>query len=113
MHRYIARANIDDYLVLLNDHNLAPEKRAVITKLLIEAADRLSYDIEHLDFFESRAANGRDQVRRVRMLRESFAFGSPEREQAERVVANVENLQTILENACHRLRAKVARTTDG
>jgi hypothetical protein len=26
------------------------------------------------------------------------------------VVANVENLQTILEDACHRLRAKVART---
>ena len=110
MHRYIARANIDDYLVLLNDHNLVPEKRVVITKLLIEAADRLSYDLEHLDFLESRATNGRDQVRRVRMLRESFAFGSPEREQAERVVANVENLQTILEDACHRLRAKVART---
>jgi hypothetical protein len=26
------------------------------------------------------------------------------------VVANVENLQIILEDACHRLRAKVART---
>jgi len=35
MHRYIARTNINRYFGLLNAAELAPERRATVTKLLI------------------------------------------------------------------------------
>jgi hypothetical protein len=63
MHRYIARANIDHYLDLLNSTDLSAEKRAILTKLLIEEEDKLSLDMEHLEFTERRAADGRERVK--------------------------------------------------
>jgi hypothetical protein len=47
-------------------------------------------------------------VNHVKRLSDKFAFGTPEREQAERTLANLENLQTMLEDFCHRLRKKVS-----
>ena len=107
MHRYVVRTNIDHYIGLLNGNDLASQNRSTITKLLIAEEDKLSHDLEHLEFAESRAANGRDRVIRLKTLRESFAFGSREREQADRLLVNVENLQTMLEDFCHLLREKV------
>jgi hypothetical protein len=109
VHQYIARTNVDHYLGLLSDHDLASDKRAVITKLLIEEVHKLSRDLEHFEFAETRAANGRDRVNHTRKLRDSIAFGTPEREQAELVLVEMENLQTVLEDCCHRLRDKVSR----
>lgn len=45
MHRFIAHANIDRFLGLLDDHDLASDKRGVITKLLIEEEDKLAHDL--------------------------------------------------------------------
>ena len=45
MYRYVARANIDHFLGFLNDADLAPERRAVIVKLLIEEEDKLGHDL--------------------------------------------------------------------
>jgi len=50
-----------------------------------------------------RPGSGESHLKTLRL----FAFGSTEREQAERLLVNVENLQTILEDFCHRLRERV------
>ncbi|MBR0686770.1 hypothetical protein JQ612_31555 [Bradyrhizobium manausense] len=107
MHRYVARANLDHYLDLLNGDALAAHNRATITKLLVEEEDKLGHDLEQLEFAETHAANGRQKVDHVRRLRDAFAFGTTEREQADRLLVNYENLQTLLEDFCHRLRARI------
>ena len=109
MHRYIARGNIDHYLGILNGSDLAPDSRSTIVKLLIDEEDKLSHDLEQLEFAETRAADGRARLTRVRNQRDAFVFGSSERDQAERLLVNIENLQTLLEDFCHRLRNKVHR----
>ena len=107
MHQYVARTNIDHYLTLLNGSDLAPQNRSTVTKLLIAEEDKLSHDLEHLEFAENRAAAGRDRVNHQKMLRQSFDFGTAEREQADRLLVNLENLQAMLEDFCHLLRQKV------
>ncbi|MGC0326238.1 hypothetical protein ABIG06_006867 [Bradyrhizobium sp. USDA 326] len=107
MHRYVARANVDHYIQLLNGSDLAPHDRSTVTKMLITEEDKLSHDLEHLEFAEHRAANGRARVNHVRSLREGFSFGTSEREQADRLLVNIENLQTLLEDFCHRLRERI------
>ncbi|WFU41610.1 hypothetical protein QA640_03540 [Bradyrhizobium sp. CB82] len=84
-----------------------PRNRESVTKLLIAEEDKLSHDLEHLEFAQRRAARGRECVNRVRSLRDSCSFGTAEREQADRLLVNYENLQTLLEDLCHRLRDKI------
>ena len=106
MHRFVARENIDHYLRLLNRTGLGPEKRATVTKLLIEELDKLGHDIEQLEFAETRAASGRDRLNEVR--RKLGDMSAPEhRAQAERLVANFEATQKLLDGFCHHLRNKV------
>jgi hypothetical protein len=105
MDRFIARANIDHYLDLLSNGKLAPDRRATVTKLLIAEADKLSHDLEHLEFAETRAANGRDRLNHVRRLRDTADPAN--RAQAERLVANFEAIQQLLDEFCHRLRTRV------
>lgn len=107
MDRYVARANVDHYLGLLSSTDLEPQNRSTITKLLIAEEDGLSCDLEHLEFAEIRAARARARLIQVRGLRDAFAFGSREREQADRLLMNSENILTLLESACHRLRDKI------
>ena len=105
MYRYIARENIDHYLGLLDNADLASEKRGLIIKLLIEEEDKLSHDLEQLEFAESRAANGRGRLARLKQNLDSVA--ESERAMAERLVANFEALQQLLDGFCHHLRQKV------
>jgi len=106
MHQFVARENIDHYLRLLNSTGLGPEKRATVTKLLIEEEDKLAHDIEQLEFAETRAASGRDRLNQVR--RKLLYISAPEhRAQAERLVANVEATQKLLDGFCHHLRNMV------
>ncbi|MGC0326240.1 hypothetical protein ABIG06_006869 [Bradyrhizobium sp. USDA 326] len=107
MHRFVSKANVDHFINLLNGSDLTADQRANITKLLIDELDKLAHDLEHLEFAERKVADGRDQVNRVRDKRNSHPFGTTEREQAERLLASCENLQTTLEDFCHRLRTKV------
>ncbi|UVO40331.1 hypothetical protein KUL72_04960 [Bradyrhizobium arachidis] len=107
MHRFIAKANVDHFIGLLNDSDLTADKRTNITKLLIAELDKLTHDLEHLEFAETRAAECRDRLHRIRDQRNGHAFGTTEREQAERLLVSCENLQTVLEDFCHRLREKV------
>ena len=105
MYRYVARANIDHYLDLLYEPELAPERRAVIIKLLIEEEDKLGHDLEQLEFAETRAANGRERLRHLR--KQLDAAGPADRAQLERVVTNCEAIQHLLDSFSHRLRTKV------
>lgn len=107
MQRYVARANIDHYIGLLNGNDLPPHNRDTILKLLIAEEDTLSHDLEHLEFAESRAARGRQRLNHLMRLRSAFAPGTTERAQADRTVVNVEELQALLDDLCHRLRDKV------
>ena len=107
MHQFIARENIDHYLHLLNGTGLGPEKRATVTKLLIEELDHLGDDVAQLEFAETRAASGRDRLNEVR--RKLGDMSAPEhRAQAERLVANFEATQKLLDGFCHHLRNKVS-----
>jgi hypothetical protein len=66
MNSYIPQANVDHFLHLLEDAALAPDRRAIVTKLLIEEEDKFGRDLEQLEFAERRAANGRDRVKHLR-----------------------------------------------
>ena len=105
MDKFISRANIDHYLSLLNDAGLAPKIRATVTKLLVEEMDKLHGDLEQLEFAEQRAAHGRDRLNHLR----SRLDLAPEqhRAEAERLVANAEAIQHLLEGFCHQLRNRV------
>ena len=104
MYRYIARANIDHFLGFLNDADLAPERRAVIVKLLIEEEDKLGHDLEQLQFAETRAANGRNRVNRTRELRDTFVEGSIDRERADKLL--VQMLSKLAEPEDHTPRVR-------
>lgn len=106
MNRFVARANVEHYLNLL-DGEISPESRSTVMKLLVEEEDKLSHDLEQLGFAEQRVVDGRRRVEQVRNLSSSFAHGTLEWEQAARLLVNLENIQTLLEDFCHRLRAAV------
>ncbi len=106
MHRFVARENIDHYLGILNsDILLAPEKRDTIIKLLVAELDKLNRDAEQLEFAESRVAKGRERLNHVRAL--SDAAEPRDRANAKLLVANVRQVQDLLEKFCHQLRAKL------
>jgi hypothetical protein len=106
MHRCIARENIDHYLGILQaDVVLGPDKRETVVRLLIAEEDKLSHDLEQLEFAETRAANGRQRLKQVRRLRDGADPAI--RGNAERLVVNIEATQRLLEDFCHRLRARV------
>ncbi|MBR0709841.1 MULTISPECIES: hypothetical protein [Bradyrhizobium] len=107
MQRYVARANIDHYIGLLNGGDLPPHNRDTILKLLIAEEDSLGHDLEHLEFAESRAASGRQRLNHLVRLRGAFAPGTTERAQADRTVVNFERLQALLDDFCHRLRDRI------
>ena len=107
MHRFVAKANVDHFIGLLSSSDLTPNKRRDITALLVAELDKLAHDLEHLDFAEKKVAEGREKVSGVRNMCNSHRFGTTERQQAENLLVACENLQTVLEDFCHRLRVKV------
>jgi hypothetical protein len=70
MRDFIHRANIDHYIELLNNPDLATDKRATITKLLVAEEDKISHRQEQLEFAESRAAKGRERLSQPRSMRD-------------------------------------------
>ena len=104
---YIARANIDHYLELLSNDDACSKNRSVVCKLLIEEENKLSHDLEQLEFAESRAAACRDRIDRLRRLRDCFAAGSSDRVQAERTLQNFEAFLVQVESFCSHMRKRV------
>jgi hypothetical protein len=107
MDGFIARANIDHYLAVLSNNNLAPERRATATKLLIVEEDKLSHFQAQLEFAEIRRAESRDRVNRLRNWRDGLADGSAERADADRLLADVRAVHQLLDQFCHRMRERI------
>ncbi len=107
MHRYIGRANIDHYLSILYSTDLTVRNRETVVKLLIGEEDRLSHDLEQLQFAEDRAVRSRDRVIHLRKLRDGLPDGSTDRARAEKVLVNCEATHELVEHFCHRMREKV------
>ena len=105
MDRSIARANIYLYIDLLNDADLASEIRATVTKLLIEEEDKLGDVLEQLEFAEKRVADGRNRLNHLRSRLDLVP--KQQRAEAERLVANFEDIQHLLESFCHQMRDKI------
>ncbi|MDH6256483.1 hypothetical protein [Bradyrhizobium sp. BR13661] len=112
MHRYVARANVDHYLGILKDATLTIQQRHTTTSLLIAELDKLSSDAEHLEFAESKVAVCRQQVAEAASIRNACAAGTPQRQDAERHLIHLENVHTLLDDFCHRLRNKVGGRPD-
>lgn len=104
MRNSIHRANIDRCLELVNDSNLASDRRGAMIRLLIEEEDKLAYDQEQLQFAESRAAKGRELINQIRYLRDGEHVDG---ERADQLIATFEMTQRLLEGFCDQLLAKV------
>ncbi|MBU6464863.1 MAG: hypothetical protein KGL35_02220 [Bradyrhizobium sp.] len=107
MDKFVAQANIDHYLDLLKNGDVAAYNRYAINKLLIEEENKLSRDREQLEFAESRAAACRLRADRQRRLLDSFAHGSSDWVQAERLLVNFESLAQFVEGFCRQMRRQV------
>ena len=107
MDRYVARANIDHYLGLLDNADLPAQNRSTVTNLRVAEEDKLAHDLEQFEFAESKVAESRDRVERLRRLRAAFIEGSSERQQADRLLRNAEGIHDLIEQFCHHLRARV------
>ncbi len=108
MDQFVARANIDHYLEMLNNHDVSTRNRSMITTLLIEEEDQLGHDREQLEFAENRAAACRDRADRHRRLLDSFDHGSADWVQAERLLMNFESLAQFVEGFCQQMRKRVS-----
>ncbi len=106
MDNYIAHANIDHYLELLGEDDIPPVKRSMIVKLLIEEENKLSRDLEQLQFAESRAAACRDRLIRLQHLRDSMT-DSADRSRADGVVRTFEGVLKEVENFCGQMRRRI------
>lgn len=107
MDQYVARANIDHYLSLLNVADLSPQNSGTITKLLLAEEDKLSHDLEQLEFAETRAAKCRERVDHFRRLRDAFAEGSNDRARADNMLAKFEAIHELMEQFCQHMRGRV------
>ena len=94
MHWYVARANVDHYLGILKDVTLTSQQRSTTTSLLTAELDKLCNDAEHLEFAESKFAVSRHQLAQATSIRDSFAAGTSQRQDAERHFIHLENVHT-------------------
>lgn len=106
--RFIACANIDHFVSVLNNSDLTHPNRAVITKMLIAEEDKLGRSLEELDFAEDRTARSWDRVNHARKLRDGYPEGSVERASADKRLESFEAIHRLFEQFCHQLRSAVS-----
>ncbi|HVX76798.1 MAG TPA: hypothetical protein VHB49_11760 [Bradyrhizobium sp.] len=109
MDNYVARANIDHFLELLHDQSIAVEDKSAINKLLIAEEDKLSHDLEQVEFAESRAAKCRERIVRLQSLRDDFIDGSADQILADRLLENFQLTLDLVDGFCHHMRNEMAR----
>lgn len=108
MDSFVARANIDHYLDLLNNSDVPARNRSAITQLLIEEVNKLGGDREQLEFAERKAAACRVRADRQRRLLDSFRHDTTEWKLAERLVVDFESLAQLVEGFCQSMRRRVS-----
>ena len=84
-----------------------PETRIAINSLLIEEENKLSRNLEQLEYVELRAARLRANYQRMSCLREHFPEGSAERSCASRLLLDFETTLKIVDSICMRMRKQV------
>ena len=109
MDMFIARANIDHYLSILNSTHLSTANRATIIKMLVAEEDKLAHDLEQLEFAEGRTARCQGRVKHFRVMRDGLVDGSADHAQADRLLALAEETHQLMDQFCHQLRHKVSR----
>ena len=77
----------------------------MVTKLLVQEEDKLGHDLEQLEFAEKRVADGRDRLNHLRSRLDLVP--KQQRADAERLVANFEDIQHLLESFCHQMRDRI------
>ena len=107
MDNFVARANIDHFLDLLQHDDTSAERMSAINKLLIGELNKLSRDNEQLEFAESRAARYRLHFDRLRDWREGFPNGSADHIRAEMVLKTFEVTLLEMESFCIEMRKQV------
>lgn len=110
MEQFVAQANVDHYLELLNRDDISSNNRSMVSKLLIEEENKLGQGLEQLEFAEIKAAACRNRANRQRHLLDSFDPNSTEWVQAERLLVNFESLAQFVEGFCHQLRRRVTES---
>src|SRR5262245_11713883 len=98
-------ANIERYLSLLNEADLSPQRRTAMIKELVEEENKLSSSLEHLEFAERRAAQGRERLNQLQRMVETTR--PEDRAKASRLVGNVLAIQHLLDSICHQMRTIV------
>jgi hypothetical protein len=106
---YVARANVDHFLDLLREDGISDQIRHTVTKLLVAQEDQLGRTVEALSFMESRLIKGREDVASIRLKCKVFAHGTEQHIEAEKLLVNLENTLTLMENYCQRLRTDIDR----
>ncbi|MBU6464780.1 MAG: hypothetical protein KGR71_19780 [Proteobacteria bacterium] len=107
MDNFVARANIDHFLDLLQNGDIPAERKSAINKLLIEEENKLSRDSEQLEFAESRAAKYRVHFDRLCDWRDGFANGSADHIRAGMVLKTFEITLLTMESFCAQMRERV------
>ncbi|QOZ24195.1 hypothetical protein XH93_11905 [Bradyrhizobium sp. CCBAU 51753] len=82
---------------MLDSADLTSYVRQTVTKLLLGELDKLRHDPEQLEFAEKRAVNAHERVNHARRLRDSYALGTTERDEADRLLVDVKSLQSLLD----------------
>lgn len=103
MDKFVARANIDHYLGILNGADLSVSDRATVIVLLNAEMDLLSQHTDQLSFAEEKLAKIRVQVDHQKNARDGFADGSQEREMANGRVKEMEAVCALLDQFRRRL----------
>lgn len=109
MQDFVAHQNIDHYLHLLQNGELPHAQQVMIRRMLVEEEDRLSRNQEQLEFVETRLAACEKRVSDLQHLRDSFPPDSAEREQADAVLATLEDTLRLVSQHCRQLRKEIAR----
>lgn len=104
MDNFVARANIDHFLDLLQHDDISAERISAINKLLIEELNKLSRDNKQLEFLESRAARYRLHFDH---LCDWFPNGSADHIRAEMVLKTFEVTLLEMESFCIEIRKQV------
>jgi hypothetical protein len=68
--------------------------------------DKPGSNLDEIEFAESKLAESRDRLKRLKNLQEPFLAGSAQRVQAT-IIDEIETLHQVIERLCRRLRGRL------
>ena len=92
----VAHTNIEHYLSLLADERLTAERRAKITRLVVQEVNKLGRNIEELEFVQMIASKGRRRINRLQQMLDHTTETS-QRATIEHMISIFEATQQLLD----------------